>query len=617
MNYTTRFLLAIFLSAGLVVGNSFLFEKELEAGSRGGFHSSAGFSKSSGSSYSKSSSWSSHTQGTWDRSGGGFFGSAPKSSSGYSKPSLGGAVPPSGSPKPQLTDQTSSGYRKPSTDTNPSSSGYKKPSMNSGVTPSDSRSTPDKTSGGYQKPSVQNASKESFAGGSKFDKETISQERKKRSQESLERYKSEQSKFMKPDYKVEGAESSPLAGKAKVYSGFDYGNHYNQRDNYYRAQGYQPPAYAFNTSPSFGIFNTIFLFWMLDHITNKNVAATAYNHSNDPGFQKWRQDAESQAKDNAELKAKLGEMDKQIKALEGTPKDPAYLPAGVPPEAALAATVFAAKQPDKPLLRVAAGRPGGVYDKYARMLSNTASGFGVKIIPTSGSTENMKLLVSNEADLALVQSDLVALADKKLPGKDLITEQSTLYTEYVQLIANRSSGVKSVKDINPAKNVIYIGPKGSGTAMTWEAFCELEDNFRNIPIKYADYSDGLTQVENSPAALMLFVGGLNSDFFKKAEENAKKSGKLRLVAVDDRKLAVKLDKQGNSIYKLVDIPANVYPSLQKGWIFGAEVKTLAVQAVLVLRNQWASEYGTEAMDALSLAVIETRPEIQRLVNGIN
>jgi TRAP transporter TAXI family solute receptor len=608
-----RFVVAIVLSVVLVIGDSFLFGNESEAGSRGGGQFGRSFSGSS--SYSKNSSWSSHTQGTWDRSGGGFFGGDTKSSSGYAKPSVGGSGSSSGYSKPLSSDQTSSGPQKPSSDINKSSSGYKKPSLSNDSSSSDSGSVPSKTSGGYQKPSVQSSSKESFTGGSKFDKETINQERKKRSQESLERYKSEQSRFMKPDYKVEGAESSPLASKARVYSGFDYNTHYNQRDNYYRAQGYQPPAFAFNTSPSFGIFNTIFLFWMLDHISNKNVAATAYNHSNDPGFQKWRQELETQAKDNAELKAKLAEMDKQIKALDGTPKDRSYLPPGVPPEAALATAVFEAKAPEKPLLKIAAGRPGGVYDKYAVMFDKAASGFGVKIIPTSGSLENLKLLTSNEADLAVVQSDLLALMDKKVSGKALTTEQSTLYVEYVQLIANRSGGVRSIKDIDSAKNVIYVGPKGSGTAMTWEALCEQDQNYGKIPVKYADYTDGLAQVETNPAALMLFVGGLYSDFLKKAEENAKKSHKLRLVAVDDSKLASKKDQQGNSIYKFVEIPANVYPNLQKGWVFGSEIKTLGVQAVLVLRNEWAVQYGTEAMDALSLAVMETKPRIQRLVNG--
>jgi TRAP-type uncharacterized transport system substrate-binding protein len=125
----------------------------------------------------------------------------------------------------------------------------------------------------------------------------------------------------------------------------------------------------------------------------------------------------------------------------------------------------------------------------------------------------------------------------------------------------------------------------------------------------------LAEVQGNSKALMMFVGGLNSDFLKKAEELAKKSGKLRLVAVDERHFKDKLDKHKNSIYTFVEIPSNIYPSLQKGWIFSGDVETLAVQAILVLRTKWAEKYGPEAMDALSLAILETKPDIQRMVNG--
>ena len=220
---------------------------------------------------------------------------------------------------------------------------------------------------------------------------------------------------------------------------------------------------------------------MLDHLTDKNVAAAAYNHSDDPGFQKWQQEVEKQAKDNAELKAKLAEMDKQINERKGTPKDPTYLPPGVPPEVALSESVLAAKKPVKPLLRFATGPAGGWYAKSADMLKKAESNLEIRAVPTGGSLDNLRLLVKGEADLAIVQSDVLAMMEKKLPGKSLISEQSTLYVEVAQLIANRDSGVKSVEDIDPRKNFIFVGPKGSGTALTWEGLCEQAEHFRNIP----------------------------------------------------------------------------------------------------------------------------------------
>jgi TRAP transporter TAXI family solute receptor len=370
------------------------------------------------------------------------------------------------------------------------------------------------------------------------------------------------------------------------------------------------------SSPSFGIFNSLFLFWMLDHITNKNVAATAYNHSNDPGFQKWRQEVETLAKDNEELRGKLSEMDRQIKSLEGTPKDPSYLPPGVPVEAALAPTIFGATHSgDKPLLRLATGQPGGWYNKFAALFEKQLEGLEVRVIPTSGSLDNMKLLSSGAADMALVQSDVLALRDSAPGSAPVVTEQATLFKEYVQLLANRSSGIKSLTDLDPKRHEVYVGPKDSGTAMTWSMLCKVNPSLARIKTKHADYQDALSRVQTSPGSLMLFVGGLNSDFLKQAEAAAAKKDRLRLIPIDDSRFTDISDRHGNKIYEMTTIRADVYPHLQKGWFFGHDVKTLAVQAVLVLRNDWAARFGTEAMDGLSAAIVEIRPTVERIVNG--
>ncbi len=576
-----------------------------------------------GGSFGKSSSWSSSTKGTWDRSGGGIFGSGSKTSGGYSKP---------------VTSPPSSSYSKPSLSTSPQGSDFKAPASgtpSAGYSKPALQSQPPQSSGGYSKPVGaagavgavgavgaagalgSTGSQESFSGGSKFDKQTVGELRKKSSQESLQRYQEEKTKFKNPEFALDKSkyESSPLYQKGKVYSGFDYGTHYSNRDNFYRSQGYQAPGFAFGGSPSFGMFDTLFLFWMLDHLGNKNVSATAYHHQNDPGYQKWRQEADQLAKDNAELKGKLAELDKQVKSMDGTPKDPGYLPAGVPPEIALAATALSSRTPEKPMLRIATGQSGGWYDKYANLFRTKSSGLDVKTIPTSGAFENLKLLADGKADLAIVQSDVLAMANSKLPDKKLVTEQSTLYPEYIQLITNTKSGIKSIADLNPSKNIIYVGPKGSGSALTWEGLGNQNDKYKKLSIQHTDFYSALEAVQKKPDALMLFVGGLNSDFLKKAEEIAKKNGSLALVALDDSHLDDRLDQNGNPIYSFVNIPKDVYPYLQKGWLFSHETKTLAVQAVLALRTDWAQEFGPNAMDALSLTVLETKPEFEKIVNA--
>jgi TRAP transporter TAXI family solute receptor len=576
-----------------------------------------------GSSFGKSSSWSSSTRGTWNRSGGGLFGGK-ESSSGYSKPSSTPATSPAPYSKPSVKEPSSgSNYSKPGlqgqTGPAPSGTGYSKPSLTDhGSTSGQKAGSESKTSSGYTKPSSPSTSSSGFSSGSKFDKKVMQEQRKKTSQESLKAYQAEQSKFKAAPFNADSSkyESNPLYQKGKVYSGFDYNTHYGNRDGYYKSQGYQPPPYAYNTAPSFGMFDTLFLFWMLDHLGNKNVAATAHNHSDDPGYKKWREEAENLAKDNSELKSKLNDLDNQVKSMAGTPKDPGYLPKDIPPELALAAGALAAKKPEKPTLKMATGQEGGWYYKFGKIFKESASGIDVRLVPSSGSMQNLKMLANGQADMAIVQSDVLALMEKKLAGKSVISEQTTLFLEYAQLIANRDGGVKSIGDLDPKKHTVYIGPSGSGTALTWEALCEQSPNYRKIPSVNSDYLVALKDVEKNPHALMLFVGGLNSDFLKKAEEMAKKSGNLILVALDDNSLVDKKDPNGNPIYAMVKIPSNIYPYLEKGWIFSHDTKTLAVQAVLVLRTEWASQFGPTAMDNLTTSLNEARPKIEGLVNRV-
>jgi len=563
------------LAAGgfIVAAGFFPASPDAEAGSKTGFRSSGSFSKSSGASYSKGSSWSQRTHDTWNRQGGGFFGS-PQSSGGYTKPvSNTQATTPAAEPS-RGVQRVPTGYSKPGLGPPAQSDSYSKPKLPQGRGGRESTSIQtESSSGGYAKPSSGSSGPGTFQGGSRFD-------------------------------------------RARQSSGFEPGTHRSRMDEYYGKQGYGPPAAMFGSSPSYGIFNSIFLFWMLDHITNKNVAATAYNHANDPGFQKWRQEVETLAKDNEDLRGKLAEMDRQIKSLEGTPKDPSYLPAGVPVEAALAPAAFAAAgSGHKPVLRLTTGQTGGWYAKFAALFEKNSEGFDVRLIPSTGSLDNLKLLSSGAADLALIQSDVLALRDFAPGSPSVVTEQATLYTEYVQLLANRSAGVKSLTDLDPKRHEVYIGPKDSGTAMTWSMLCKVNQPLARIRVRNADYKDALSRVEANPHALMLFVGGLNSDFLKQAESASATKDRLKLIPIDDKRFTEVSDVHGNKIYQMATIPANVYPNLQKGWFFGNDVKTLAVQAVLVLRNEWAATFGTQAMDSLSAAILETRPILERMVNG--
>ena len=590
----------------------------------------------------KSPAYSRHTsspsRNVWgSRSGGGSYGyskpaapsprsyskPAPPGPGGYTKPAT-SQTAPGGYTKPMAPSP--GGYTKPATgQTGPRATTYTKPGINKTPAPM----------GGYVKPGQSQApavdpakaarvanTKASAPIGSKFDAELVQRMQRQRAAESLKVYQGEQQRFKQPVAPPSQGQvaGNPVYQKAQTYSKFDYGNYYNRRDKYYGNTGWSPPAYVYKSSPSFGVWDALMWWMILDHVGNRQYTSAAYHHADDPGYRQWRQEADRLAQNNQELKEKLAKLDAEVKQQEseGLARDAAYLPPGMLPEVALAPSVLAKKEPVKPKLRFATGQKGGNYDKFSHLLQTEAAkvNIEVELIGTAGAMENLQKLLADNADAALVQSDVLALKQKKFPGQSLISEQAPMYRETVQLVANRGSGIKSIKDIDPQKHVIFIGPEDSGTAITWEGLCQQDESYCKIPVKHADYTTALKEVETNPNALMMLVSGFRSDYLEQAEQFAKETGKLRLVAVDDWDFNDKKDEHGNSIYNFVKIPSKTYPSLQKGWIWGRNVETLAVMAVLVLRDDWVKQYGANALDAFSLAVARAGVKIYRQVDGL-
>ena len=569
--------LLIFVLAVFTVSVSYDYSEARRSGFRG-----SGFKYKSSGSWKKSYSPSKSVWG--NRSGGGIFGSK-KSSSGYQKP---GAKKPSGT--------TSSDYSKPQ------------------------KKVYNKTSSGYQKPGSRKGSV--FKSGSGFDQKTAKNMKKKKAASSFAAYKAEKNRYKKTSAPVNSTDSynkSPILNNTKTYSNNDYRTHYNTRDRYYSGNNWTRPAYVFSSMPRFGMWDALVWWMILDNLGSRNHYAMAHHHSEDPGYKEWRKEAEQLAATNSDLAEKLDRLDSKLAGMEGEPKDTGYLPDGMPPEVAIAADVLDAKKPEKPEFILATASETGTYHKFGKLLKVNAGELSVKLRTTAGSMENIELLINGDIDAAIVQSDAFAVYKQKFPSSKLdATEQVPLYKEAVQMIANKKSDINSVKDLLPnGRHILYIGPKGSGTAMTWSGFCSQDSYYKKIAVRHAPYDIALEQVINDKNSVMMFVSGLNSRILKTAEQEAAKNKTIRLVEVNDWNFNNASDPFGNKIYKFVNIPSDTYPALQKTFVFfGKEIETIAVEAILAMRTDWAQKYGPESVDALSFAVMETQPVIKNLTNGL-
>jgi hypothetical protein len=104
--------------------------------------------------------------------------------------------------------------------------------------------------------------------------------------------------------------------------------YYYRRNVFYETYGYVPYPFIYNMYPRYGLWDAIFLGFMVERAEEREYALMYYNHRNEEEMIQWRQEMDRMAMDNAELRAKLAIMDQQVANLQGTPVDSAYVPEG-------------------------------------------------------------------------------------------------------------------------------------------------------------------------------------------------------------------------------------------------------------------------------------------------
>lgn len=85
----------------------------------------------------------------------------------------------------------------------------------------------------------------------------------------------------------------------------------------------------------FGVFDGLFLWYLLDNITRPGHSDFFRNQQDAPGYRDWRATIDRQAQQDPALRQKLDTLDREIAARPEAPRDPAFLPPGVPPEIAV------------------------------------------------------------------------------------------------------------------------------------------------------------------------------------------------------------------------------------------------------------------------------------------
>ena len=225
---------------------------------------------------------------------------------------------------------------------------------------------------------------------------------------------------------------------------------------------------------------------------------------------------------------------------------------------ALAAGVVHAQQ--QQFVNILTGGQSGVYypmgvalsQIYAKSIPNVRATAQV----TKASAENLNLLQAGRGELALALADSVSdawkgEAEAGFPKKlDKLRGLSGTYSNYIQIVANADSGIKTLADLKGKR--ISVGAAKSGTELNARAI------FKAAGLTYAD----LAKVEYLPF-------GESVELIKNRQLDATlQSAGLGVASIRDLSTSVKIvvvpvpadvvAKVGDAAYQTAVIPANTY-----------------------------------------------------------
>jgi len=228
-------------------------------------------------------------------------------------------------------------------------------------------------------------------------------------------------------------------------------------------------------------------------------------------------------------------------------------------------------------LTLATGSEKGVYYPIGQGICEVAAkqGLYIKMIPSQGSIENIKLLESKQADIALVQSDVAFYAYN---GTNIfnrpfhnISAILSLYTESIQILVRNSLWLKKIKDFKGKR--VAIGPEGSGTQFNAGAILEAAGiTVSEVETFNLDFIVSIQYLERGLIDIAFITAGIPADIIEKAIKN----NIARLFPIELTLLRRLI--RAYPYFVITNIPSNTYSRQYK------EIATLGVRALLLTRN---------------------------------
>lgn len=448
----------------------------------------------------------------------------------------------------------------------------------------------------------------------------------KQTRQAKSALKTQRAKFKKPTSSAStgSGKATPASykksyGSNKSYrraASYDRSTYYSRRNQYYG--GYSAPGYVYYGSPSYGMWDTIFLYSMLSSMShNSHASSFAYNRQNDADYRTWRREADKLSQDNAELRAQLAQMDAGSAKLKGTPVNGDYIPDGIDADIMMSQEVLASQ---KPTMRICVGSKNGTYFRVtAGVLMQGINSVNIVPVTTAGTGEILDNIANGKCDAGFVQGDgYWNYVETKKTDVLPFERVSSPYKEAVHLICN-AKGADSIGDLS-AKNKVWF-PAKSGAAETWKNFIGEDSDYgkiqtviNNPSMAVGSYEEAVLKASQDKNSCAMYVGAPGASKFARSVDSGAKASNLVLVDLNDNDLNDTTDPSGSAVYKFGKISG--YKNLDRqGGCYGycsGDIESLFVNADFIVANNWKKTnkdtYSTFAVDLMGV-----QPEIQTAV----
>ena len=225
---------------------------------------------------------------------------------------------------------------------------------------------------------------------------------------------------------------------------------------------------------------------------------------------------------------------------------------------------------------IASGAPGGMYFELAGKLANrlqTTSGREPHVIATNGSLDNLKQLIENKAQMALMQESSVR--------SDQVAVVAPLFYEAVHILVPMDSEIRQIDQL--ADKRIMMGTRDSGT---YQTAARLLKHFGVTPDKIKLIDSDWTHTDRlSDADVVIAVTKVG----QQGIVELLKDGRYRLLSIEN---AAEL-ANAEPMFHFYEITDKAYAITTKSPIY-----TLRTTALLVVRRDAPARLVEECLHAI-------------------